>query len=322
MSSRHPGQSTAAITTAWAGTLAAALFAASIHAASAQAPAGIPSVVAPGVEPELVQEGFTVIEGPVGAADGTIYFSDRKPDRTYHVDAAGKVSVFRENTGAANGLAFMRNGDMVAAEGDGKQISKVNRDGTATTLADGFDGKPFITPNDLIADDKGGIYFTDPGARPVVPGRPTNVYYLPPGAGQPILIDDQNPRPNGLTLTLDGKMLLVDDTLGNTVYAFDVQPDGAAKNKRPFLELQGIPAGKDSVADGMAIDRDGRIYVTTLTGVQVFDPAGKYLGTIKVPRQPANLAFGGPDKRTLYLTARQGLYRIQMLAQGPDRLGK
>jgi gluconolactonase len=171
-------------------------------------------------------------------------------------------------------------------------------------------------------DTKGGIYFTDPGPRPVVPGRPTYLYYLPSGAQQPVLLDGNIARPNGLTLTRDGKTLIVDDTLNPTMFAYDVEADGAVKNKRAFIELRDIPAGKESGADGMAIDRDDRVYVTALTGVQVFDAKGQYLGTIKVPRQPANAAFAGADKQTLYITAREGLYRVQLLAKGIDRLGK
>ena len=166
------------------------------------------------------------------------------------------------------------------------------------------------------------MYITDPGPRPVVPGRIAYVYYLPPGAKEPIVIDDQIARPNGLTLTRDGRTLIVDDTLGPAVYAYDVQPDGSVKNKRVFAQLRDIPEGKESGADGMALDREDRVYITTVAGVQVFDAAGKYLGTIKVPRQPANAAFSGPDKRVLYITAREGLYRLDMLAQGPDRIGK
>jgi gluconolactonase len=287
--------------------------------ALAQTLPGIPGVLAPGVEPELVQGGLKALEGPVAAADGTIYFSDRMPDRIYHLGLDGKITVYQENTGAANGLAFTRDGDMVKAEGGAKRIGKVTRDGKVSVLTDSYNGKPLVSPNDLIVDAKGGIYFTDPGPRPIVPGRPTNVYYLPAGAKEPILIDDQNPRPNGLTLTLDGRTLLVDNTVGPVVFAFDVQSDGTVKNRRPFLQLQDIPADKESGADGMAIDRDGRIYVTSVVGIQVFDPAGKYLGRLRGAR---NLAFGGPDKRTLYLTAPDGLFRVKMLSQGPERLGK
>src|SRR5262249_27857380 len=169
---------------------------------------------------------------------------------------------------------------------------------------------------------QGRIYFTDPGPRPVVRGRIAYVYYLPVGAKQPIVIDDKIARPNGLTLTRDGKTLIVDDTLNPTVYAYDVEPDGSVKNKRTFAQLRDIPEGKESGADGMALDREDRVYITTLTGVQVFDAAGKYLGTIKVARQPANVGFAGPDKRVLFITAREGLYRLDTLAQGPDRVGK
>jgi gluconolactonase len=290
--------------------------------APAQAPTAIPGVLAPGVAPELVQEGYVFTEGPVGTADGSLYFSDIRVSKTYFLDAGGKISVARENTSGANGLALTRGGELLFAEGDGKRITKRGRDRAITVLTEGPPGAPLLAPNDLIVDAKGGIYFTDPGPRPVVPGRPTYVYYLPAGAKTPTLIDGAVPRPNGLTLTNDGKTLIVDDTLNPTVFAYDVQPDGTVKNKRPLLQLRDIPAGTESGADGMAIDRDDRLYITTVTGVQVFDAKGQYLGTIKAGRQPANVAFAGPDKQTLYLTAREGLYRVKTLAKGPDRLGK
>ena len=283
---------------------------------------GIPGVLAAGVQPELVQEGFTGIEGPVGAADGTLYFSDRNPDRTYHLGLDGKITIAGENTGATNGLAMTREGDLVRAEGTGKKISKVDRAGKVTTLTEGAPGRPLLSPNDLIVDARGGVYFTDPGPRPVVPGRPTGVFYLPPGAKDAVLIDDSVPRPNGIALTPDGRTLLVDNTLGPAVFAYDVQPDGSVRNKRAFLQLQDTPAGEESGADGMAIDRDGRIYVTSVVGIQVFDRTGKYLGRFQAARRSQNIAFGGPDKKTLYFTAGPGLYRVRMLSQGPDRLGK
>ena len=296
-----------------------ALLAPPVHA---QQPSGIAGVVAPGVEPELAQEGFVFTEGPLGTADGGLYFSDIRPNRIYLLEPSGKIALVREQTNGANGLALTREGDLLAAEGEGKLISKRSRDGTVTTVTEGIDGRPFLSPNDLILDAKGGIYITDPGPRPVVSGRPTYVYYLPLGAKQPIVIDGQIARPNGLTLTRDGKTLIVDDTIGPVVYAYDVQGDGSVKNKRTFAQLRDIPEGKESGADGMALDREDRVYITTVTGVQVFDAAGQYLGTIKVPRQPANVGFAGPDKRVLYITAREGLYRLKTLAQGPDRIGK
>lgn len=298
---------------------AVALLAGAVHA---QSLGGIAGVVAPGVVPELVQEGFVFTEGPVGTPDGGLYFSDIRPNRIHYLDPGGKISLVREQTNGANGLALTRDGDLIAAEGEGKRISKRSRDGMVTTVTEGIAGKPFLSPNDVLVDAKGGIYITDPGPRPVVPGRTAYVYYLPVGAKEPVVLDDQIARPNGVMLTRDGKTLIVNDTLGPTVYAYDVLPDGGVKNKRTFAQLLDIPEGKESGADGMALDREDRLYVTTVAGVQVFDAAGKHLGTIKVPRQPANAGFAGPDKRVLYITAREGLYRINMLAQGPDRIGK
>jgi len=285
----------------------------------AQTSPGIPRVVAPGVQPELVSEIFENTEGPLGAPDGSVYFSDTLASRTYHIDTSGKIAKERENTNRGNGIALMRDGTMLWAEGDGPRITKKNPNGGYMNVVPGF---RLFQPNDLIVDAKGGIYFTDPGPRPVVPGLKVYVYYIPPGAKQPIVIDDSVPRPNGITISPDGRTLYVDNTVGTTVYRYDIQTDGTVKNKRAFAELHVIKAGEEGFGDGMAIDRDGRLYVTTLTGIQIFDAGGKYLGTIKVPRQPSNVAFAGPDKKTLYITARQGLYRIKMLSQGPDRPGK
>jgi len=294
--------------------------------AAARAQDGIPGVLAPGVSSALVQEGFVFTEGPVGTADGGLYFSDIRVNdnrgKTYHLDVAGKMTVVREPTNSANGLALTKDGELLFAEGGGRSITKRNRDGSIVTVIDNHAGQKMLAPNDLIVDARGGIYFTDPGPRPVVPGRPTYVSYLPPGAKDSIIIDDKVARPNGLTLTNNGRALIVDDTIGNTVFIYDVQPDGKVTNKRPFAQLRDIPAGAESGADGMAIDAEDRIYITTVAGVQVFDAKGGYLGVIKSARQGANVAFAGPGKQTLYITAREGLYRISTLSKGPSRLGK
>jgi gluconolactonase len=288
----------------------------------AQTPAGIPGVLAAGAAVELVQEGFTFTEGPVGTADGGLFFSDIRANRVYYLDPGGKVSAVREATNGANGLALARSGELVFAEGEGKRITERGKDGTVTTLTEGIPGMPLMAPNDLIMDASGGIYFTDPGPFPPVPGRQAFVYYLPAGTKIPVIIDSQNPLPNGLVLTTDGKTLIVNNTLGTVLWAFDLKPDGTVANKREFATLRGTPEGKPSGADGIAIDRSDRVYVTSVVGIQVFDAKGAYLGTIAVPRQPANIAFAGPGKQRLYITAREGLYHINMLSKGPDRLGK
>lgn len=291
--------------------------------ATVQTQGGIPGVVAPGIEPELVQEGFTFTEGPLGTMDGGLYFTHLLgANRIYRLDASGKISVFRENSNGTNGLAFTPTGDLVGAEGRGKRISKIGHDGTAAELTHGDGEKPLMAPNDLIVDANGGIYFTDPGPPPVVPGRKAYVYYLPARATKALVVDDAIVRPNGLILTLDGKMLIVADSVADTMYAFDVQSDGTIANKRTFIRLRNIPQGERSGADGIAIDHDGRIYVATIAGVQVFDNMGEYLGTIRIAHRPSNMAFSGPGKRTLYITTHEGLYQMQTLTRGPERLGK
>lgn len=279
-------------------------------------PAGLGGVVAAGVEAQLVSDQFDNTEGPLPDGQGGLYFSDTNASRTYHLDAAGKIVVWRENTNRGNGIAMRKDGRLAWAEEP--RITQQNNNGIVIRTQ----GFRLFQPNDLIFDTKNGLYFTDPGPRPVVKGLKYNVYYLPQGSREPKVIDDGVARPNGITLSNNGKMLFVDDTVGTLAYAYDVQPDGSVKNKRPWAGLRDIPQGQEGFADGMAIDRNDRLYIATLTGVQVFDNKGAYMGTIKVPRQPSNVAFSGPDKKVLFITARQALYRIQMMAQGPDRPGK
>jgi gluconolactonase len=283
---------------------------------------GIPNVVAKGETVQLVKEGFAFTEGPVPNADGGIYFSDLlTSDRIHRLAPNGEITVLREQANSAGGLALNRAGELFAVETNAKRVTKF-AGGKVTVLTEGSPEKPLLAPNDLILDSKGGVYFTDPGPRPVVAGRIVNVYYLAPGAKQPVVLDDKIVRPNGITLTTDGKTLLVDDTVGETIFAYDIQADGTVKNRRPFAQLHDIPNGQNSGGDGMALDSDNRLYVASLTGVQLFDKTGRYLGTIPVPRQPSNVAFSGTGKKTLFITAREGLYKLRMLASGPNRPGK
>ncbi len=291
-----------------------------VEAVAQDRASSIPGVVAAGATVELVKDGFQFTEGPVGTSDGGLYFTDILANVMYRLDSSDAIHVFRKNTAAANGLAFDRRGNLLAAEGEGKRIIRIDSRGSVMAVAaQAARRQAFLRPNDLIVDRHGGIYVTDPGPR----GHrgKTFVHYIRPN-GHVLLVSDDIRRPNGLTLTQDEKMLMVADTLGDIVFAFDIQADGSAINKRPFARLQGIPEGKPSAADGMALDSKGRLYVATVTGIQVFDVSGLYLGTIAVPRKPTNVAFAGPDKRTLYITAREGLYRLRMLSQGPDRPGK
>jgi gluconolactonase len=279
---------------------------------------GIPGVVASDAKLELVSDAFSNTQGPLGTADGGLYFSDTVLHRTYYLDQQGFITIERVRTDGSSGIAFTPDGDLIFAEGGIPGITRKTRRGYVN-LTEGF---RLFQPNDLIVDFKGGIYFTDPGPRPVVPGLKVFVYYLPSGAKAPVVIVDAIPRPNGLALALDGGTLFLDDTLGTTIFAYDVLQNGTVAKKRAFAELHGIAPGEESLADGMAIDSEGRLYVTSVRGVQVFDASGVYLGTIAVPRQPSNIAFSGRDKGVLFITAGRGLYRLSMLSRGPHRLGK
>ena len=143
----------------------------------AQADSGIKGVVAVNARPELVREGFMFTEGPVGTADGGLFFSDiMGADKTYRLDSSGKITPYRSNTNGTNGLALLRDGTLIGAEGTGKRISKAAGSGSAVTLTEGISGRGLMAPNDLIVDSKGGVYFTDPGPRPIVPDRKAFVY--------------------------------------------------------------------------------------------------------------------------------------------------
>jgi gluconolactonase len=282
----------------------------------------IPGVIAAGAQVQEVRGGFKGLEGPVAAPDGGLFFSDIPASITYKLEPNGAINVWREGTGGANGLFLARDGRLLAAEGMGRRIVAVTPDKRVTPLATQFNGQPLRAPNDVIADGRGGIYFTDPAPRPapdIAPKESGNVHYLTL-KGEVLLLDGQIRRPNGLTLSIDQKTLYVGDTEGEFVYAFDIGGDGRVSNKRQFarlLELEKGSLGPRSRADGMALDAAGRVYVTTAAGVQVIDPRGKHLGIIRLPSVARNVAFGGKDRRTLYLTALESLYRVQMLAEGP-----
>jgi gluconolactonase len=293
--------------------------------AVAQSPppqAAIPGVIAANARVEMIRGGYKGLEGPVATQDGGLYFSDIPANRIYKLDARGAISLWRENTNGTNGLFLAKDGRLLAAESGAGRVVAVSTDGRVTPLATQVNGSKLRSPNDLIADSKGGVYFTDPAPRPapnVAPKEPGNLHYVRPN-GEVLLLDAQIRRPNGLTLSLDEKTLYVGDTEAEYVYAFDVQPDGRVRNKRQFaklLEPEKGSLGLRSRADGMAIDSMGRLYVTTAAGIQVIDSGGRHLGIIRLPAVARNVAFGGPKRQTLYLTALESLYRVDTLAEGP-----
>lgn len=282
----------------------------------------ISGVLDPDTEPQLVKDGFHFLEGPAPTPDGELYFSDINENRIYKLDRSGHVRVWRDGIKGPNGLYLLSDGRLLCAEANGQRIVSISTSGAVTVLASQYKDEKLRAPNDLIADDRGGIYFTDPAPRPapdVAPSLPGNVYYLRSN-GVLILIDGKIARPNGISLSLDKKVLYVDDTEGEYVFAFDVQPDGSVKHKREFVKLKDPSPGSRGLrsrADGMALDSEGRLYIATGSGIQVINSKGQHLGTIKVPTIVRNVAFGGPERHTLYMTAAAELYRISLVSQGP-----
>jgi len=287
----------------------------------------IPGVIAAGTKVEVIKSGFSGTEGPIGMPDGSLIFTETQANRITRIDANNQTSTFLENTNGSNGLAFDSKGRLISVQTTpGKTlIGVIYPKGQEATLSDNYDGKPFGRPNDLVVDKKGGVYFSEPGPN-ATPGQPPPtpplspaVYYVPPG-GKSIRIAEGIERPNGIQLSPDEKTLYVNNTNGEYVLAFDVKPDGTVGNRRNFAKYPSVatPAvgGFNSGADGLAIDNSGRVYVVSTGGVHVFSPKGDLLGTIPLSLAGQNIAFAGPDKKTLYIVGRGSAFKVRLLAEG------
>jgi len=284
----------------------------------------IARVVAAGTPVTVIKEGFQGTEGPIALPDGSLIFTETAASRITKIDAQGMTSTFLEHSNGSNGLAFDPQGRIVSVQTvPGRtRVGVVYPPGAESTLAEGFPGRP----NDLTVDRKGGVYFSVPGpsvapgaAPPSEPFVPL-VYYIPPGKPA-IAVAEGIENPNGLLLSRDETTLYVNNTQGAYLLAFDVRPDGSLTNRRDFGKYAGTTSNAatgrvSSGADGLAIDRDGRLYAATSAGVQIFSSDGAHLGTIPVSRPPQNLAFAGPGKQTLYIVGRGAAYKVQMLVPG------
>ncbi len=281
---------------------------------TAQPTAGLDDLVEPGA-PERIATGFTFTEGPVWHPDGYLLFSDIPGNTIYKWTPDGKVETFRSPSGNSNGLTFDRQGRLIACEQSSRQVSRTEPDGTIVTLANEYEGNRLNSPNDAVVKSDGSIYFTDPPygltAEYGIPGTQELAFQgvyrlLPDGKTLELLVDDIY-RPNGLAFSPDEKVLYVADTQRTrTVYAFDVASEGTLANRRVFASLSVWP-------DGMKVDIEGNLYIATNRNfIQVFDSAGKYLGNIATPEITRNCAFGGTDKKTLFITAGTSVYRVQL----------
>ena len=266
-----------------------------------------PSVVAPGAKLTKAGDGYQFTEGPAADAQGDVYFSDIPASRTYKWSPDGKITLFRKDTGNANGLAFDRAGNLFACEGGRGRVVSIDPQRRVTVVAGQYNGKAFNQPNDLWIDPQGGVYFSDPiygRAEQMQDGE--HLYYVSPDRKHVVRVVDDMVRPNGLIGTPDGKRLYVSDHGAKRIYLYDIENDGTLSHKRFFA-----PVG----ADGMKLDSEGNVYMAE-KGIVVYDAAGKYRETIGVPHEPTNLCFAGPDSRILFITARPAIYTLRMRVAG------
>lgn len=266
------------------------------------------SVVAEGAKVEKLAGGFAFTEGPAADAQGNVFFSDIPNNRIHKWTLEGRLLTFRENSGGANGLYFDAKGNLLACEGSGRRLVSIDPGGNVTVLADKYEGKRFNSPNDLWIDLKGGVYFTDPryGNRDGMEQDGEHVYYLSPDRKRLVRVIDDLVRPNGVIGTPDGKTLYVADNGDRKTFVYRINEDGTLSAKRLFA-----PEG----SDGMTIDNEGDVYLTTGV-VAVYDKTGQKVEEIQVPERPANVTFGGRDAQTLFITARTCLYALKMRVKG------
>lgn len=271
-------------------------------------------LIAPGAEIAKIGSGYAFTEGPAADKNGDVYFSDIPASRIHKwTHADGKITLFREKTGATNGNYIDRDGNIMSCEGavTVHRISSTDMKGNTTTIVESYDGKKLNSPNDLWIDPKGGIYFTDPryGTRADLEQDGEHVYYIPPNRETTIRVANDFERPNGLIGTPDGKTLYVTDNAGGKTWSFKINADGTLTDKTLLIELG---------SDGMTMDEKGNVYLTT-DQVVVVAPDGKKIAEIKFPEVPANVTFGGPDFKTLFVTARQSVYTLKMTVKGTER---
>lgn len=284
----------------------------------------IAEVVAAGTAIEVLKEGLEAVEGPLPMTDGGLLFTNNSTKQILRVAPDGTISTWLENSGGANALSRLPNGEVVATQNVDIGIGVVKPGAPARVLVSEFEGRKFNRPNDLTVNKAGDIYFTDTAPAGVAdPPLPSSVYKLS-AKGQITRVTRDIARPNGVALSPDEKTLYVANTQGEFIVAFDLDANGEAKNPRDFARLTLPPAQGErpatSGADGIAVDETGRLYVATTAGVQVVSPKGELLGVIPMPRPPQNLAFaGGPQRNVLYVVGRGSVYRIATLTKGVAR---
>jgi gluconolactonase len=265
---------------------------------------------------ERLATGFVFTEGPLWHPDGFYYFVDVRASRFYKLVPGRPAELLRGNTGGGNGTTFDLEGRLVLCEGDNRRVTRSTAGGGMKVLVDRYEGKRLNRPNDVVCKSDGSIYFTDPGLRVPLAERELSyagVYRVAPDGGVTLVADCE--YPNGLAFSPDERTLYVANTRWTAyIHAFELDAAGRLLRRRIFADMSSDET--DGVPDGMKVDVEGRVYCTGPGGTWVFAPDGTRLGIIRTPEVPANLAFGGPDLRTLFFTARTSVYSLRVRVPG------
>jgi gluconolactonase len=265
---------------------------------------------------ETVATGFGFTEGPVWDKTGFVYVSDEEINKIFRVYPDGHKEELIA-LGDPDGNTYDRRLRLIDTASVLRAIIRIAPDGKYVVLADRFEGKRLNSPNDVVIGPDGAIYFTDP-TLDLVKGEtqeiPFQGVYRLDEKGTLTLLTKELSQPNGLAFSPDGKHFYVDDSEQKNIRAFDVRKDSTLENGRIFGDEHG---GKgEGVPDGMRVDKKGNIFVTGPKGIWIWDSAGHHLGTITLPEQPANLAWGGPHYDTLYITATHSVYKLHTKTKG------
>ncbi len=280
------------------------------------------AVVGASVDFERIATGCMFTEGPLWHRSGAyLLWSDMPGDHIRRWSAADGVSTFRKPCNMSNGLTWDREGRLLACEHASSRVSRTEKDGAVVALATHYQGKQLNSPNDIVCDAGGAVYFTDPSyGRMEYYGVPREteldfrgVYRVGADPKSTVLLASDFGQPNGLCFSLDGRRLFVNDTERQHIRVFDVGTNGALSGGDVWAETTGEGEG---APDGMKIDSAGNVYCCGPGGIHVFDPAAVCLGVIRVPEGTANMAWGDADLRSLYITASTSVYRIRVAVPG------